>query len=381
MRPTRILLVAFLAFVVPAAQNLAQPPGKPSKEDRGKSSGGSDGQDGRSYGRGGQGSRGSRGDRAGRGGPSKAGDPNSFFDKLSGGKDVWKRSESDSRGQRAFDGFADKVGAKNGEITRQQFLTYMESKDAKNGVTPAPGTPGASDPNNAARYDKVAEFSFRALDKNGDGVLDYNEMPEDLKAERDKWDTNHNGVIDLTEYKAYYAAKRDQRRADYSAARGSYSGGMSPGAAPIMPGTNPGKTEPQKPLVYTKNNLPKDVPSWFRSLADADAQIAFFQWKAAGRSFGEFQKYDLNHDGFITVDEVLAYQSQAKKATGGKPNFTVVRGGETVAGSPASTAPAASPTPIRLGLGNFPPSPGSRFSQFNLNRNRGGQSGGSTEKH
>jgi hypothetical protein len=280
-----------------------------------------------------------------------------------------------------FDRFAERLGVTNGEITRAQFLSYFENKDAKQGVTPA-GASGAADPN-ADRYAKMAEFSFRALDKNGDGRLDYNEMPEDLRAELSKWDTNGNGTIELEEYKAYYIAKREQRRADWSEARAAYGGAVNMGAMPVMPGqATPGKADPKKPLVYTKNNLPKDLPPWFRDLADADAQIAFFEWRAAGRSLDEFRKYDLNNDGFITVDEVLAFQAQSKKATGNRPSFTVVQGGETIAGSPAAPTPApVVNVPGRFDRSNFQPGGAVPVrpdriridpSQFDPNRFRGG---------
>jgi len=272
----------------------------------------------------------------------------------------------------------------------------MEKKMAKQDAT-AGSASGSGDPN-ADRYARMAEFSFRSLDKNGDGRLDYNEMPEDLRAELSKWDTNGNGTIELDEYQKYYIAKREQRKADWAEARGSYAGGVNPGAMPVIPGqTNPAKAESKKPLVYTKNNLPKDLPSWFRDLADGDAQIAFFEWRAAGRSLDEFRKYDLNNDGFITVDEVLAYQAQTKKSTGTKPGFNVVQGGETIAGSPGGSLPGAVPIPGamppgRFIRGSFPPGgavPGRiDRSQIDPNRFRGGpprsrggdQSGGTTDK-
>jgi hypothetical protein len=56
--------------------------------------------------------------------------------------------------------------------------------------------------------DSAAEIKFRRLDANGDGVLNNDEMPENLRAELDKWDTDKNGLIDLNEFKAWFRARR-----------------------------------------------------------------------------------------------------------------------------------------------------------------------------
>lgn len=408
MRPTRSLLIAILAVLLWSTQTLAQPPdsggsrrrgGSGSSDGQSPDSGGrsrrgppsssgqdgggfrrrggppSDGQDSRSRGPSADGESRGYGRSSWGGGSSKGGDPSAFFDRMSGGKDVWKRSDAEAKGmEKMFDKFAEGVGSTNGEITRAQFVAFMEKKMAKQeGLV---GSASSSADPNADRYAKIAEFSFRSLDKNGDGRLDYNEMPEDLRAELSKWDTNGNGTIELEEYKAYYTARREQRKTDWAEARGSYAGAVNPGAMPVAPGgqPTPTKTEPKKPLVYTKNNLPKDLPSWFRDLADGDAQIGFFQWRAAGRSLDEFRKYDLNNDGFITVEEALAYQAQTKKATVAKPGFNVVQGGETIAGSPGGATPGAMPAGR---LDRFPLGGGSgpgRLDrpQFDPNRFRGG---------
>jgi Ca2+-binding EF-hand superfamily protein len=413
MRPTRSFIIAVLTLVLAINFSLAQPPDRESRGgrrgrggynpdgsgDRGPGRRGSNpdssgdrGPGRRSYNPDGGGDRGPGG-WGGRGGPSKSSDPNGFFDRVSGGKDVWKKSESDPKYHSLFDRIAEQLGVTNGEITRQQFVDYMQNKLTQRGMAPAgPSPAGTSDPN-ADPYAKFAEASFRALDKNGDGRLDYNEMPPDLQAELSKWDTNNNGTIELDEYKRYYAAKRQQRTADLSEMRASYGAG-APVVTPAMSRTAPGKAEPQKPLVYTKNNLPKEMPSWFRQLADDDAQIAFYQWKAAGRSLNEFRQYDLNNDGFITVPEVLAYQAaQTKKSATGKPSFHIAQGGETTAGNLAGsppglspnvsrTSPGSPPTVIRIDRTNIPPSPGNpnvpRFDPSRF-RNRGDRSGGSPQ--
>src|SRR5437899_2634660 len=48
-----------------------------------------------------------------------------------------------------------------------------------------------------------SDQEFLRLDRDGDGVLNFDEMPDALRAERDKWDANQDGHIDLAEWSAY----------------------------------------------------------------------------------------------------------------------------------------------------------------------------------
>jgi serine/threonine protein kinase/WD40 repeat protein len=61
--------------------------------------------------------------------------------------------------------------------------------------------------------DKAAEAQFRRLDRNGDGLLNLDEMPATLRNERDKWDANKDGFIDLKEYQAYLRHRIQEQRA------------------------------------------------------------------------------------------------------------------------------------------------------------------------
>jgi len=61
-------------------------------------------------------------------------------------------------------------------------------------------------------------------------------------------------------------------------------------------------------LSVRSGALPKDLPPWFRNLdRDGAGQITLQEWLNAGRSLGEFRKYDLNDDGIITAEEVARY--------------------------------------------------------------------------
>jgi Ca2+-binding EF-hand superfamily protein len=222
----------------------------------------------------------------------------------------------------------------NGQITREQFVTYMQQqrnnwgggggRRGNNGQGPSgpqgatPGGPGNGSGNGGNGPEQWAEMMFRRLDTNGDGLLNYDEMPESLKAERDKWDTNKDGFIDLNEYKAYFQAVVQQRMAE-NGGFGNWQGGNGPdlGGVPI-----PVEEEEvvKKPVVYRAGNLPKDIPDWFKQIdTDGDGQIGLYEWKVSGRSLEEFRKIDRNNDGFLTIDEVMRYVAEQKKGNGGPP--------------------------------------------------------------
>jgi Ca2+-binding EF-hand superfamily protein len=50
----------------------------------------------------------------------------------------------------------------------------------------------------------------------------------------------------------------------------------------------------------------KGLPRWFQALdRDGDGQVSLHEWRTAGRSLDEFDRYDLNGDGMITAEEIL----------------------------------------------------------------------------
>jgi Ca2+-binding EF-hand superfamily protein len=182
----------------------------------------------------------------------------------------------------------------------------------------------------------MAEWRFRALDVNGDGMLNHDELAADpaLQSERDKWDTNQDGFIDLGEFKEYFRARLQAYQ------EAAAQGGPRPDAP--LP-------EEKKATVYRAGKLPPNLPAWFAQYdTDGDGQVGLYEWMAAGQSAAEFEKMDRNGDGFLTVEEVL-------RATGGKR-------GETSTAVARADSPGASPrAAMTPGAGRWPGGGGRGF--------------------
>ena len=330
----------------------------------------------------------------GRGGGFGSMDPNDRWNQYTGGKAVWKRSEiTDPSMLQRFDRTAQRLGVTNGQITKEQYVGMMQQftqrfmqqgTTGRGGAMPAGGAaqPAAAGSSPQATFagpqaggwnqqgawnqqggrgrrqrgnfgqgpggggfnmDAIAEYRFRQLDTNGDGLLNYDEMAQDeaLQSERQKWDTNGDGNIDLNEFKEYMKARIQQ----FQAGR---TGGQQ--------GWNPlqmlEEDQDKKPVVYRAGKLPPNIPAWFRELdTDGDGQVGLYEWKAAGRPIPEFETYDLNGDGFLTVEEVMK-------------NPAIAKGGNTA--SPGSTVASAAPNP-----GNTPGTFGPGQGRFGGRGNRG----------
>lgn len=261
-------------------------------------------------------------------------DPAQRWDQMTGGKDVWVRTEiTDQRQQFFFDMIARGLNVSDGKITRQQYMDWSEQMRQRfqaGGFGRGPGGPsgpaggaqGGAGPGGGpgGNPDAFAEVRFRQLDKNGDGYLNYDEMPDNLKAEWQKWDTDKNGLIDLNEFKAFLRGRVDQIRSEIraNAPTSGVPGGFSPGMS-LLP-TAPAAIEEEEPkrVVYRAGKLPKELPPWFAQYdKDGDGQIGLWEWRAAGQPLDRFLAMDRNGDGFLTVEEVLRYEAEQNKARGG----------------------------------------------------------------
>jgi len=307
-------------------------------------------------------------------------DPGAIFDRMSGGKDVLVRTDiTNPWQQQSFDAIARSLGITNGQLTRQQYIDGSQQLrqqwaggggGQRGGRGQAGGGPGGNP-------DALAETMFKRLDKNGDGFLSYDEMTDELKAERDKWDTDKNGLIDLNEYKAYFRARMQQIRTDNGWGQNQGGGGGNDQLLPpqLMPAE---EEEVPKRVVYRAGKLPAGLPAWFQQLdTDKDGQIGLYEWKASGRPLADFFAMDANGDGFLTVEEVLSYEKKnngggAQVAANGIPTGGFGQGGFGRGGFPQG------------GLGGFGRGQGgfNRGNQGGFNRGggqgrrRGGQNQG-----
>jgi hypothetical protein len=321
MRLKLLLLAGFAALLVCTSEGLAQPGGPGDSRGSPNSRGGGRGSPG------GGGPRGSFGGGSQGGGPQGGslfggGDPSQFFNQMTNGKDVWLRTEADPRMQRMFDRIAAQVGATNGQITRQQFTAYQEQRTAERAS--GRGGPGSSPDSGGMRGrggmpTPTPEGMFLFLDKNGDGYLNYDEMPDELRVERDRWDADRNGLIDLNEFRVFFQTRVQPPQTD----------GTTPDAQTLanllyynLEATTPAEDERKPPVVYRPGKLPKELPSWFSQYdTDQDGQIGLYEWRASGKSLQEFDEIDHNRDGFLTVDEVLRYVKANGGPSPGGPQF------------------------------------------------------------
>ncbi|WP_425615308.1 hypothetical protein NA78x_005223 [Anatilimnocola sp. NA78] len=182
------------------------------------------------------------------------------------------------------------------------------SSGSSNSSGSSSSTPGSSSSSgDAAKFRSWAEGMMRQYDKNRSGSLEKDEWG-DLKPEHRLADTNNDGVITLDELTAKLAA--------YTGSSSSSSYGSSGRSSFGSRGsTTSGKPGDKKSYKFSTalDKLPKGLPDWFlRNDADADGQIAMVEYSASwsDTTAAEFQKYDLDGDGFITPTEVLGSTGQ-----------------------------------------------------------------------
>jgi Ca2+-binding EF-hand superfamily protein len=263
-------------------------------------------------------------------------DPGARFDQIANGKASIPVSEVRTQNKDLLLQFLREKGITNGSVTRQQYIDYSEYAQAarakmfanygkgnkgfgggnpggnpggfggpggfkmkfdpgQQGGNPAP--PAA--PPNPDLIKQLADASFKNLDANGDGKLNEEEMPPRLKFQLKRWDKDGDGLIDINEYREYFAAQLSGG----GGGGGPGSNDEAKGIASII--TDDSELDKKVEVVRLGGKMPAGLPPWFNELDNdpRDGQVALNEWRAAGKDIEEFKIWDLNDDGFITPEE------------------------------------------------------------------------------
>jgi hypothetical protein len=252
-----------------------------------------------------------------------------------------ERRERGGRGDRGRDRERedDRGGERGGDGPRNQppatvAATPSPSPEVARPATPAAGgTEGNSGANDRLRM--FAEAQLRQSDANKNGVLEREEWTR--LREPESYDKDNDGKITVDELLARYAERTrggpgggggDRGAGAGDGGRGGRGGGGEGGGFGGRGGggfgrggggRGFGRGDTPRPATSSSGKsirfltpserLPEGLPNWFTGGdRDADGQLSMAEysssWTAA--KVAEFNRYDLNRDGFVTPAEALA---------------------------------------------------------------------------
>lgn len=206
--------------------------------------------------------------------PLWAQDAGDLFDKLDANKDgVITSDEVPDDKQAIFERLV-RVGDANGDkkLTKDELAAGLKKAAPQAEAAPA-GRPGGA-PGGAPNFS--AKDYFARLDRDGNGKLEKDEIPERMKENLGRLDTNSDGAVDLAEFEKVAQAL----------------GGRRPEGAPAgAPERRPEGAPPAGPAGPILRALD----------ADGDGEISASEIEGAAKALA---KLDRNGDGKLTRDEI-----------------------------------------------------------------------------
>ncbi|MCI0640480.1 MAG: hypothetical protein L0Y72_05655 [Gemmataceae bacterium] len=269
------------------------------------------------------------------GGAGGMSDPGVLFDQLSKGRGFFLVNDTRTL-REPLTRYLQEKGITNGQVTRDQFTSFMSSMTAGGGFNMMRGPQGGGGPNpgmgrqggfsgggipgggamfGGAQMNPVdalsqwADSDFKFRDRNGDGFLNMDEMSDQLKVDLGRWDFTRDNLIDVEEYKAFFVTRFQEGR--------GRDNQLSPN--PIAVIIEEEIDWDKRPDVLRAGKLdPKVLPDWFMKLdTDRDGQVALYEWRRDDRRIEEFAEWDRDDDGLITPEEAISKHRQSMVARNG----------------------------------------------------------------
>jgi hypothetical protein len=195
-------------------------------------------------------------------------------------------------------------------LTREELAGRMARRwgygEKRPGASSGPTSGGqgfsvsvGGNPGGMQRIREYAESMMRKYDENKNGMLEQDEWKQMGGGDHGAADRNGDGRLSLDELTLRFSGggerrgDRDERRRDGDVERKSYR------------------------ALTAVERLPKGIPDWFtKKDANADGQVAMAEYGTSwsDSELAEFQKWDVNNDGYITPDECVPKTKLADRA-------------------------------------------------------------------